>query len=184
VGFVSRVSGLAHGALGVSRAEKAIVVKIDGWFGAKWLGFSHKAMGVFGETMRDELAIPPFVPGRVVSEKTFIRKEARFVAVAGELALHINQPSEANARRKVGDSHHGVALFWWTGDTLRSGQGALMAYLPGSDGHVGWYAGLRRVEAWEWAEIRGIGAAELTDLERRGAAQPGVEPDGRSEPAG
>jgi len=166
-GFVNEVAGLVQGAIVTSAPDAAVIVKVDSWFGSKWLGFSHKVMGAFGVAYPEDLVMPPFVPNRVVIQRNYNREGAAFVQVFDALPLHVEQRSEANARRRLRDSHPNAALFWWTGDTLQSGRGALMAYLPATDGHLGWYAELRRKGRWVFGQLRGIGGAELRALQAR-----------------
>jgi hypothetical protein len=67
--FLSEVEAVVQGAVEVSKPATVAVVKIDSWFGPKWLGFSHKVMGAFGVVFPGDLVIPPFVPNRVLSER-------------------------------------------------------------------------------------------------------------------
>ena len=128
-------------------------------------------MGAFGVAFPEELVIPPFVPNRVAAQRSHQRVGATFVEVPGGPALHIDQSSEANARRKLRDSHPHAALFWWTGNTRESGRGALMAYLLTPDGHAGWYAELRRDVNWGFASLRGVGVAELRAFQARASGE-------------
>src|SRR5690242_3368463 len=57
--FVDRVDRLLVGLACVARPTAIHVVKIDNWFGPKWLGFSHKVSGAFGVASAD-LVVPPF----------------------------------------------------------------------------------------------------------------------------
>jgi hypothetical protein len=175
-GFLREVAALVQGAIEVSAPTTVVIVKIDTWFGANWLGFSHKVMGAFGVSFPTELVIPPFVPNRVVYERIYERAGASFSEKIGGLPIHIEQTSEANARRKLSDLHSGAALFWWTGNTRHSGRGALMAYLPTPDGHTGWYAELQRNVDWGFGALRGVGISELRALRGR-AAQPRIAAD-------
>ena len=157
--------------------DDVVVVKIDAWFEIKWLGFSHKVQGAFGLSVLDDLVVPPFVPNRVVSERSYKRAGSGFAEAAGGPRLHVDEPSEANARRKLRDSHPSAALFWWTGNTRASGRGALMAYLPTADGHTGWYTGLKRDGGWGFVDLHGVGVAQLRALEA-GVADPVASGDG------
>ena len=50
--------------------DHTFVVKIDHWFGKRWLGFSGKAIGKLGVRKR-KLTLPPFIPSRVMSVRRF-----------------------------------------------------------------------------------------------------------------
>jgi hypothetical protein len=52
------------------KTDLAFVVKIDNWFGKRWLGFSGKSLGVLS-IRKKKLTLPPFIPSRVVSQRRF-----------------------------------------------------------------------------------------------------------------
>jgi hypothetical protein len=43
------------------KTEQTYVVKIDNWFGKRWLGFSGKALGALG-VRKKKLTLPPSSP--------------------------------------------------------------------------------------------------------------------------
>jgi hypothetical protein len=167
--FVREVVGAIEGAVRLSTPGVVLLVKIDSWFGPKWLGFSHKVLGALGVAALEDLVVPPFVPNRVVAQRSYHRVDPDYIEVPDEPPLHVHQSSEANAHRKLRDLHPQAALFWWTGNTRQSGRGALMAYLPASGGHTGWYAELQRGTRWSFASLRGVGLPELRALQARAA---------------
>jgi hypothetical protein len=167
------------GALRVAKPPEVYLVKVDNWFGPKWLAFSHKALGALGIASSD-LRIPPFVPGRVVHERYFVRADEHgdYVSADAPLTLHIRQTSSANAARRVSSLCPHAALFWWSGSTRSTGRGALMAYIPAPSGHVHWYAELTRMTQWRSGTMRGITKAALASYQAAGGAgQQGPTPD-------
>jgi hypothetical protein len=112
----------------MSAPKSVFIVKIDSWFGPRWLSFSCKVMGAFGVSYLDDLVIPPFVPRRVMSQRSYERAGDHLVEVHGATPLHIRQSSEANLRRRLKGRHPHAALFWWSGNTRSTGRGALMVY--------------------------------------------------------
>ena len=52
------------------KTDQAFLVKIDNWFGKRWLGFSGKALGALG-VRKEKLTLPPFIPSRLVSQRRF-----------------------------------------------------------------------------------------------------------------
>ncbi len=160
------------GVLCLSRPLEAYLVKVDGWFGSNWLGFSHKALGALGIASSD-LRVPPFVPGRVVHERYFVRAGERddYVAADAPLALHIRQTSSANSARRLSSLCPRAALFWWTGSTRSRRRGALMAYVPTPCGHAPWYAELTEKTRWSSGTMRGITTHELASYQAAGEAR-------------
>jgi hypothetical protein len=168
VQFVHVVRPIIAGVLKEIAPSQAYVVKVDQWFGPRWLHFSHKALGALRVGSLD-LRIPPFVPPRIVSETYYEQSERGLVRTSAPLRLHIEQSSSQNAHRRLRELCPEAALLWWTGDTLRSGRGTLMAYLPGPAGHVAWYAEFRRAERWQSALTKRTSSSELDRFARAGA---------------
>jgi len=160
VQFIHLIRPIITGVLEQFARSEAYVVKIDQWFGPRWLYFSHKALGALRVTSGD-LRIPPFVPARVVSEAYYERSDDGLVRATAPLQLHINQSSSQNAPRRLRELCPRAALLWWTGETLRSGRGTLMAYLPGETAHFAWYAEFKRTDRWNYGLTRRISSAEL-----------------------
>jgi hypothetical protein len=133
--FVHQLRLIVAGVLLAFQPREVYLVKIDNWFGDRWLGFSHKLMGAAGVHYRHTLRVPPFVPARVVYERHFRRVEDGEYVAAGTMSqLHVEQSSEANARRLMSAVCANAAVFWWSGETRANQRGALMAYLPTSIG--------------------------------------------------
>jgi hypothetical protein len=146
--FVEAVRKYVTHALTTTKIESAFVVKIDNWFGPKWLKFSHKVAGTLGVASSD-LVVPPFVPNRVVSEEYLLcTDEGSFLRADSPRPLHVKQPSGQNARRRISRLFPDTALFWWSGASQRNGRGCLKAYLPDGEGHVPWYVELSRDRGW------------------------------------
>ena len=68
--FVFAVERLTEGLLLRDKPRSIILIKIDNWFGSRWLAFSGKVMGAFG-FRSNTLTVPPFVPNRVISQGRF-----------------------------------------------------------------------------------------------------------------
>jgi hypothetical protein len=101
-GFVAQVDSIVACAARTSPTE-VILVRIDNWFGERWLGFAGKLVGAAGVRYANRLVVPPFVPSRVVEQRCYRFKDdenqhARQECVA---PLHVSQTSQANFRRFV-----------------------------------------------------------------------------------
>ena len=68
--FIAEVQGLVDGLLRHYAPRTVVLIKIDNFFGSRWLRFSGKALGALG-VWKKRLNVPPFVPNRVVSQLTF-----------------------------------------------------------------------------------------------------------------
>ncbi len=162
--FVSAVEAVISGVVETHRIHDVIAVKVDNWFGSKWLGFSHKTLGALGVHRREDLPVPPFVPSRVVSESRFVRDSdtASFDAAALDQSVHVPQSSPENKSRRLSLVFPNTALFWWCGRSAPNARGALMCYLPTQGGHTGWYAGYRREGGWSESDSVLVTEAELS----------------------
>lgn len=159
--FASRVSRIVSSVVSATSPPEFYLVKVDNWFGPKWLAFSHKVLGAFGVASRD-LVVPPFVPGRIVSEAVFVRGETGgYAATEPARPLHVTQNSAANAARKLSRLLPRTAIFWWSGESATNGRGSLMAYLPTPDGHVPWYVELSGKLSWRPSVTKGVSGAEI-----------------------
>jgi len=163
--YIGKVQRIINGAVAMCAPESVSLVRLDGWFGPRWFGFSHKVMGAFGVSYLDTLVVPPFVPKRVTQERTYRRTDSSFVVKHGERPIHISQTSDENRHRNIHKLYPRRAFFWWSGASAESGRGVLMAYLPTPDSHIAWYAGLVKDDAWRWVDRRRITLKELDALE-------------------
>ena len=133
-------------------------------------------MGAFGLASQD-LVVPPFVPGRIVSETVFTLGESgEYVEGPPTKPIHIEQTSGANAARKLSRLLPSAAIFWWSGKSAANGRGSLMAYLPTPDGHVPWYIELTGQDTWRPSVTKGITSSELQSYKAEANAKGAVYP--------
>ncbi|HEY1937489.1 MAG TPA: hypothetical protein VGJ33_06120 [Candidatus Angelobacter sp.] len=69
--FINEINTTLNGVLRSTAPQEFTLVKIDGWFGPKWLSFSGKVLGAL-PVWKDNLTVPPFVPNRVITQRTFL----------------------------------------------------------------------------------------------------------------
>jgi hypothetical protein len=163
-GYLDWVEATVAGVEHAIKTNQSYVVKIDNWFGKRWLGFSGKALGAFG-VRKKKLTLPPFIPSRVVSQRRFFEGDA---PRGRHKRLHAWQRSGENLQRYTEIVLHRSNAFWYSGRTASNDRGSFMAYLSTPNGHWPWYVSLRRDETWRVVECVGIGAPELETFTRRG----------------
>lgn len=155
--FLEWVQAVVVGVEEAACTDQTFVVKIDHWFGKRWLGFSGKALGVIG-VRQSKLTLPPFVPSRVHSVRRFWRKGMR----PGRCPqIHRWQRSGENLQRYVDVVVHDAHVFWYSGASAESDRASFMAYMSTPEGHWPWYVGLQRKGKWGVTECVGIGPPEL-----------------------
>lgn len=126
-------------------SRELYLVKIDQWFGQRWLRFTGKLLGALGFS-KGRLTVPPFHPNRVVFERHFTidRKADSYVEDAAPRVLHIHQASEENTRRYIDDVTGSGTFIWYSGDTLKSGRGCMMVYVVSAEERSEWYVEIIR----------------------------------------
>src|SRR5215212_3808378 len=115
-------------------ASQTFVVKIDNWFGKRWLGFSGMALGAIGVRKR-KLTLPPFIPSRVISQQRFW---ASGVHPGRHRNLHVYQRSGENLHRHADVMVQGSSVFWYSGGSAKSDRASFMAYVSTREGHWPW----------------------------------------------
>src|SRR5262245_40999643 len=96
-GFVAQVELLANGIVNHHRVPELFLIKIDNWFGPKWLNFCGQWLGAVGVWKRP-VSIPPFVPNRVLWQRQLCAPE--YVDCDPAFELHLAMPSAEAMQRK------------------------------------------------------------------------------------
>ncbi len=140
----------------VDEVEFVHVIEIDGWFGAKWAGFSGKLLGAVGkhaDIERGRLAVPPFVPSRVVDDRRLRLVDGEQVAVDAR-PMHRLQSSESATRRYFDAEYPSTAAIWHAVVDARI---VLMCYHPAKQGETAvWYISLDSEDAIHVTDTVGI----------------------------
>jgi hypothetical protein len=171
--FVRQVEQVANGVIRLHAPESLILIKIDNFFGSKWLGFSGKALGAISIWFNPSyhpatiVRIPPFVPNRVVSQRRFSSPTYKEID-CGE-PIHKRMPSRVALNRTVATAAPKSALVWYSGETKVTGRGAVMAYVPAGDSYWLWYAALETGESWTVTETLDIKRDALASLMEQGS---------------
>lgn len=142
--FIDRVGAIFEGALRASAPAELWIVRIDGFFDARWFRFAGKMLGALGVHTTEELVLPPFHPHRVVDE-TRVVDEARVVTRAGASAqhaarLHRAQPSEANLQNVLTRGDRSAAFLWFSSESAQHGVASAMSYVVDGADSAAWYA--------------------------------------------
>lgn len=167
--YVRRVSDILDGILATTRPANVIAVKIDHAFDHKWLGYCGKIWEYVSRWQTDDLVIPPFIPDRVMSQRSFTWDEQKggYVRCSDSGSLHRLQHSSDNVRRKISRLWGSVLLFWYTGDTADTGRGSMMIYHHGPAGDWSGYMSLSANNHWRHGRFKGISQREIEFFERR-----------------
>jgi hypothetical protein len=172
--FIESVERICLGVLDRYAPAELALIKIDNWFGSKWLGFSGKALGLVGVWNKpynrspSDIRIPPFVPNRVVLQRRF--SGPSYDEVPGGEPIHKKVHGSDALLRKAAIHAPQTALVWYSGKSITSARGALMAYVPSHDSYWAWYAGWEKSQDWKLQEswdIKPDQIAQLINLEAR-----------------
>ena len=107
--FIRKVQALVVGGARDNMPARLYVIRIDNWFGPKWMHFAGKftagkgfAIGVHKKILH----VPPFVPHRVIAEQVFAgpNYEERITRPP----LHIECTSKVALTRRIADVDTGA----------------------------------------------------------------------------
>ena len=161
--FIEEVQALTTGLLRTYAPVSLIVIKIDNFFGWRWLRFSGKWLGLLS-VRNKKLNVPPFVPNRVVSQKTFVGPTYDEASIAEP--IHVKTEGRNGLRRYIADVAHDALIVWYSGNSSASGQGALMSYVPNSDDYWPIYVRWANRGSWRVVEAVEITAQVVERLSR------------------
>ena len=161
VEFTTAVNQVIDGLLLRYQPPEMIVIQIDNWFGPKWLSFSGVIMPQFG-WWKDTLTVPPFVPGRVVSQRKFDAPLYR--EVESSKPIHRDLSSQAATERRMTTVVPGATVLWYSGNSFSTGRGSMMVYLKVGDTYYPWYAQWEKSKSWKLAQTVEIELADLVAL--------------------
>jgi hypothetical protein len=115
------------------------------------LVFPGKKMGAFG-VHGVPLTMPPFNPNRVLSQRFYALNPDSLAYERNwpPFRLHPEQPSEENFHRHFKNCAGSGAFVWYSSDSARTGNGALMIYVTRHKQVLCGYLGLERGKNDEW----------------------------------
>jgi hypothetical protein len=179
--FMRKVQALVVGVTRDYEPARLYIVRIDNWFGPKWMHFAGKftagkgfAIGVHKKILH----VPPFVPPRVVAERVFAGPNHEKAVV--KPPLHIKCTSELALTRRIADVDKEAAFVWFSSESEIQKRGSIMVYLPVASNPMAqrrenfrrtgaFYIGFsQRERSWEPAMLRGISRGETEHLETCG----------------
>ncbi len=183
VEFITKARALAIGVAQDYEPAHLYVIRIDNWFGPKWMHFAGKFTAGKGAAIgvhKSRLHVPPFVPSRVLGQRVFVGPDYEETVAAAP--LHIECPSKQALSRRIEDIDKDAAFVWISRESEVQKRGTVMVYRPvaldpnaprrGKLGRSGaFYVGFSQRNAnWEPAMLRGISRSEIAHLEESGRA--------------
>jgi hypothetical protein len=181
--FIEKARAIALGVAQEYEPARLYIIRIDNWFGPKWMHFAGKFTAGKGAAIgvhKSPLHVPPFVPHRVIAERVFVGPDYEEIVTAAP--LHIEIPSKIALQRRISDIDKDAAFLWFSGESEAQKRGSVMVYLPvASDPsarrRVGFrcsgafYMGFSNNEiSWEPAMLRGVSRGEVEHFEKIGLA--------------
>ena len=181
--FIEKARAIAIGVAQEYESARLYVIRIDNWFGPKWMHFAGKFTAGKGAAIgvhKSPLHVPPFVPHRVVGERVFAGPDYEKTVAAAP--LHIEIPSKLALQRRIEDIDKDAAFLWFSGESEAQKRGAVMVYLPvtsnptarrreGFRSSGAFYMGFsNNVISCEVAMLRGVSRGEVAHFEESGRA--------------
>lgn len=176
--FMRKAQALVVGVARDYESARLYVIRVDNWFGPKWMHFAGKvSVGkhFYAGIHKVTLHVPPFVPHRVVAERVFAGPG--YDGTIARPPLHIECTSMLALTRRIADVDKEAAFVWFSGQSEVQKRGSIMVYLPIASTPTtnrrrerrrtgAFYVGLSEHEmGWEVAMLRGISLAEVAHLE-------------------
>lgn len=180
--IMKKVQALVVGVARDYKPARLYVIRIDNWFGPKWMHFAGKftagkgaAIGVHKVTLH----VPPFVPHRVVAERVFVGPNYEEIV---RPPLHIECASSDALQRRIADIDKDAAFVWFSSESKVQKRGSIMVYLSVASSPLAsrrkglrragaFYVGLSQREmGWQPSMLRGISRAEVAHFEECGGA--------------
>jgi hypothetical protein len=165
-GFIKVIDQITDGIVRQYVPAGLVMIKIDQWFGSRWLGFSGKAMGALG-VWKARLTIPPFVPNRVLTQRRY--SAPLYEEVDSGRPVHVDATSGQAMARYVASVEPETALIWYSGESQIAKRGSVMAYVPAEGGYIAWYASWVNEADWKMVEVEGISRVELDFVREKGS---------------
>ena len=179
--FIEKARAITIGVARDYVPARFYIVRIDNWFGPKWMHFAGKFTAGKGAAIgvhKARLHVPPFVPSRVVGQRVFVGPD--FEETAAAAPLHIECSSKQALSRRIADIDKDAAFLWFSGESEAQKRGSVMVYLPvafdeaaprrGRLGRRGaFYVGFsQRDMDWQPSMLRGVSRTEVAHFEESG----------------
>lgn len=164
--FIRMLRNILGNSLRLEPPREAYVVRIDGWFDAKWRNFSAKVLGAVAcRRYAEATTLPPFHPHRVLEESHWMPGPGeRGWQKTPAAPLHIEQESAQNLRRPITRISSSAIFFWYTAGSSSQDRGSAMLYRV-HDGQLHtWHAGFWSERGWTLGHHKGISSAEIKML--------------------
>ncbi|MEE8561981.1 MAG: hypothetical protein V3S92_00025 [Alphaproteobacteria bacterium] len=165
--FISRATAIVWGFCCLALPKEIILVKIDNWFGFKWVEFFLYRERKFGIPM-DTLTLPRFTPNRIVWQHRYCRNEAGTYDLSDPgLPLHL-ETTEEDLSRKAALLCPDSVIAWFSGNSGKNDRGSLMVYSLVDETPKAWFVEIGKSDGWRVQNIRGLSTIELESFERKG----------------
>ena len=162
-GYLLTVASLLTALKETIAVKEVYLIKIDNWFGSKWLTFSGKALGAVS-IWNHKVTLPPFVPNRVLEEL-----HVQLIAGSENIAsrpitrIHKSISSSEALNRKLATEYEGMSFIWYSGKTERNKKGSVMVYLA-DKGYWCWWVELSERKNWEPVMLKGISREQYSNI--------------------
>jgi hypothetical protein len=160
--FVRWVAQVLNGLIRHQHPQDVYAVKIDHWFDHKWQYYSGNALGALA-VWKPRVTIPPFDPGRVISQCHFRVTDLSYELQAAK-PLHLDQWSSYNLHRYITEVSSAGLFLWYSGETKKLDRASVMVYSTDADQASTWYASFVKTNQWRLNKVRGISRKQFAEL--------------------
>lgn len=123
--FVGLASQALNRLVQLHCPQEVYAIQIDHWFDHMWHHFSGKMIGALG-LWRSTLTVPPFDPGRVVSQSHFRADRSTGTYEADVIKpLHLDQSSGHSTHRFIRQVSSSGLFLWYSSETVKLDRASL-----------------------------------------------------------
>lgn len=163
--FIAKVNLLLNSLLNEHQPKDVYMIRIDNWFGEKWVTFSGKVLGAL-EVWNQNLVIPPFHPNRVLEESNFQKSEdgTFHLRQIEQKKIHRLQASSDNLSRKISAVSKDGLFLWFSSQSKTNQRGSAMAYVVKNVEFREVYLELAAGKTWHISESIGLTRTLFDDV--------------------
>ena len=167
--FETTIRSVANGIAALAEPKEFYCVHISGWFDDLWLRFAGKKEGIIPQH-KWRLTVPPFVPGRVISEVKLIKasNSTEYEVEEDAAPIHIEQPSEANLENYLDTRYPDASFLWYSEPGENDERASVMAYIRTEKLRHAWFVSLTKRGIWKYHKGIWIYQVEFDLLRKKG----------------
>lgn len=159
--FIKNINLILQDRIDLWKPKELYLTRINNWFDQKWYLFAGTAMHEIAFWKEEPIIVPPFHPNRVESSEFYQYQEGSYLQQELSTPLHIIQPSINNLKRKINSFSNDGLFIWYTSQSEKNGNGALLCYCIREDTCRSFYVSFNKNKLWQPSIVKGLPFSEI-----------------------